>query len=62
MTLKDLGIGSYLTTAICEGTADTMGDVYADILDIGKIFGVAAPGRSLGEWHSSSKYSRSRRR
>ena len=45
--LKDLGIGSYLTTAICEGTADTMGDVYADILDIGKIFGVAARAEAL---------------
>ena len=39
--LKQLGIGSYLTVAICEETADTLGDVYTDIRNIGRIFGVS---------------------
>lgn len=40
--LNRLGIGTYLTSAICNvGSADTLGDVYADIRAIGDIFGVA---------------------
>jgi len=40
--LKGLGIGSYLTVAICEEeTADTLEDVYTDIRNVGKIFGVS---------------------
>lgn len=40
--LNQLGIGTYLTSAICNvGSADTLNDVYADIRAIGDIFGVA---------------------
>ena len=40
--LKGLGIGSYLTVAICEEeTADTLEDVYTDIRNVGTIFGVS---------------------
>ena len=40
--LNELGIGTYLTSAICNiGSADTLDDVYADIRAIGDIFGVA---------------------
>ncbi len=39
--LKGLGIGSYLTAAICEESADTLEDVYTDIRNIGRIFGVS---------------------
>ena len=39
--LKSLGIGSYLTTAICQPSPDTLEDVYTDIRNIGKIFGIA---------------------
>ena len=45
--LKALGIRSYLTAAICEGAADTIGDVYTDIRNIGKIFGVADRAEAL---------------
>ena len=45
--LKSLGIGSYLTAAICKESADTMGDVYTDILEIGKIFGVPVRAEAL---------------
>ena len=45
--LKSLGIGSYLTAAICKESADTMSDVYTDIRNIGKIFGVAARAEAL---------------
>jgi iron complex transport system substrate-binding protein len=39
--LKGFGMDSYLTNASClEGRKMTMDDVYKDILDIGKIFGV----------------------
>ena len=40
--LNELGIGTYLTSAICNvGSPDTLDDVYADIRAIGDIFGVA---------------------
>ena len=40
--LNKLGIGTYLTSSICNsGSADTLDDVYADIRAIGDIFGVA---------------------
>ena len=40
--LNKLGIGTYLTSAICNvGSADTIDDVYTDIRAIGDIFGVA---------------------
>ena len=40
--LNNLGIGTYLTSAICNvGSADTLDDVYTDIRAIGDIFGVA---------------------
>lgn len=46
--LKKLGIGSYLTAAICEeDTADTLEDVYIDIRNIGKIFGVSDRAEAL---------------
>ena len=39
--LNSLGIGTYLTSSICNtGSSDTIDDVYADILNIGRIFGV----------------------
>ena len=40
--LNKLGIGTYLTSAICNvDSADTLEDVYTDIRAIGDIFGVA---------------------
>ena len=45
--LKALGIGSYLTAAICEDSPDTMNDVYTDIRNIGKVFGVPARAEAL---------------
>ena len=40
--LNKLGIGTYLTSSICNtGSPDTLDDVYADIRAIGDIFGVA---------------------
>ena len=45
--LKALGIGSYLTAAICEDSPDTMDDVYTDIRNIGNIFGVAIRAEAL---------------
>ena len=38
--LAALGISSYMTIALCDDRPDTMDDVYADILNIGRIFGV----------------------
>ena len=46
--LKRLGIGSYLTVAICEQeTADTLEDVYTDIRNVGRIFGVSDRAQAL---------------
>jgi iron complex transport system substrate-binding protein len=46
--LKGLGIGSYLTVAICEEeTSDTLEDVYTDIRNVGKIFGVSDRAEAL---------------
>ena len=45
--LEALGIGSYLTMAICQAAQDTLGDVYTDLRDIGKIFGVSDRAESL---------------
>ena len=45
--LKSLGIGSYLTMAICQASPDTLDDVYADLRNIGKIFGVSDRAESL---------------
>ncbi len=45
--LKSLGIGSYLTTAICDDGEDTLEDVYTDIRNIGKVFGVMDRAESL---------------
>ena len=46
--LNQLGIGTYLTSAICNvGSSDTLDDVYADIRAIGDIFGVADRADSL---------------
>ena len=38
--LTALGIPSYMTVALCDDRADTMNDVYTDISNIGRIFGV----------------------
>ncbi|MDA0769781.1 MAG: ABC transporter substrate-binding protein [Chloroflexi bacterium] len=38
--LMTLGIDSYLTHAVCDEGPDTMEDVYADIMNMGAIFGV----------------------
>ena len=45
--LKSLGIGSYLTSAICRESADSLDDVYTDIRNIAKIFGVVDRGEAL---------------
>ena len=40
--LNKIGIGTYLTSSICNiGSPDTLNDVYTDISSIGKIFGVS---------------------
>ena len=40
--LNKIGIGTYLTSSICNiGSPDTLDDVYTDIGSIGKIFGVS---------------------
>ena len=46
--LNKLGIGSYLTKAICNsGSPDTLEDVYSDIRNIGTIFGVSDRAEAL---------------
>ena len=46
--LNGLGIGTYLTGAICNtDSPDTIDDVYADILNIGRIFGVSDRAEAL---------------
>jgi iron complex transport system substrate-binding protein len=47
--LLDLGINSYLTSGNCKpaGSAFSLDDVYADILNIGRIFGVEARAEAL---------------
>ena len=46
--LNSLEIGTYLTSSICNtGSPDTIDDVYADILNIGRIFGVSDRAESL---------------
>ena len=46
--LNGLGIGTYLTGSICNtGSPDTIDDVYADILNIGMIFGVSDRAEAL---------------
>ena len=46
--LNELGIGTYLTGAICNtDSPDTIDDVYADILNIGRIFGVSDRAEAL---------------
>ena len=45
--LKKLGIGSYLTTAVCNESADSLTDVYTDIRNIGKIFRVSDAAEAL---------------
>lgn len=46
--LNGLGIGTYLTSSICNaGSPDSLDDVYADIRNIGKIFGVSDRAEAL---------------
>ena len=46
--LNSLGIGTYLTSSICNtDSADTIDDVYADILNVGMIFGVSDRAEAL---------------
>jgi iron complex transport system substrate-binding protein len=46
--LNRLGIGTYLTSSICNaGSPDSLDDVYADIRNIGKIFGVSDRAEAL---------------
>ena len=46
--LNGLGIGTYLTSSICNtGSPDTLEDVYADIRNIGLIFGVTDRAKAL---------------
>ena len=48
--LNKLGIGTYLTTSICNtGSPDTLEDVYTDIRTIGAIFGVSDRAQALLE-------------
>ena len=46
-SLKELGINSYLTHAVCDEGPDSMEDVYADIIDIGAIAGVPERAEAL---------------
>ena len=45
--LKSLGIGSYLTMAICQTSPDTLEDVYTDLRSVGSIFGVSDRAESV---------------
>ena len=46
--LNELGIGTYLTSSICNsGSADSLDDVYTDIRTVGKIFGVSDRAEAL---------------
>lgn len=46
--LNGLGIGTYLTSSICNaGSPDSLDDVYTDIRNIGKIFGVSDRAEAL---------------
>ena len=48
--LNSLGIGTYLTSSICNtGSPDTLEDVYGDIRSIGLIFGVTDRAEALVE-------------
>ena len=46
--LNKLGIGTYLTSSICNaGSPDSIDDVYTDIRNVGKIFGVSDRAEAL---------------
>ena len=46
--LNKLGIGTYLTSSICNiGSPDSLDDVYTDIRTVGKIFGVSDRAEAL---------------
>ena len=45
--LRALGINSYLTTALCNTDPDSMEDVYIDMRNISKIFGVPERGDAI---------------
>ena len=46
--LNELGIGTYLTSSICNsGSPDSLDDVYTDIRTVGKIFGVSDRAEAL---------------